>query len=745
MFRISTFRYYTLQRYSASAALALFFIFNLDVEKIAGQVEPTSYINNLSREYKNAKNDSLRIELLSKLAFFYLNYMDDKILADSISEVAIETADKSSLPGLQFLALTRYIQSNDLQWYAEKAFAYAKKTMELARKTHNPFDEWRSLKNMDTVCLSNDDTSRAYDFAKKAMIVAAKLNNDKLKVESYLDIGKCLEDKNEKLEALKKYIKALDLAERLNDPSLLKKCYHVRANFYSGAKFLNKAIEFKDSENILVRNIRPVDSTALMWIQYDRLTIDMTNDDNHMIEKDLQYLLDFAMRHGAQRMKRFVFALYRTHLLTANSIDLLYDLYNKKYPSELKLLLSNEPAMYFKLKAYFTEKEKKTDSATFYFNKAEPLMRTQKPEVRSQFYYRFAQFLIRHGQKMEAIDKLHTSYKLAKDADYTENELSASELLDSLYSQMGDYKNAYICSLQNNKLQNNIYEWSKKEQLFSTQFEHDAQQLEMAAAITKEKSDKEIKQKKTERNMMAAGIGFLVILSFAIYRNYRNQKRSNKLLDAAKKQSDDLLLNILPYETAEELKLTGTAKAKRFDEVTVMFTDFKGFTQLSETMGAENLVKLVDFYFSEFDKIIARHNIEKIKIIGDSYMCAGGLPITNKTHAYDVVSAALEIQEFMNIQKNERSSRGEIFFEVRIGIHTGHVVAGIVGLKKFAYDIWGDSVNIASRMESGGDTGKVNVSEFTYGLIKHQFHCTYRGKIEAKNKGMIDMYFVDMK
>ena len=745
MLWISTLRYNILHRNSHSAALALFLLFNLQVVKITGQVEPTSYINNLSREYQNAINDSLRIDLLSKLASFYLNYLDDKILADSISEVAIETADKSILPGLQFLAFTRYIQSNDLELYPEKALIYAMKSIELARKTHNPFNEWRSLKNMDTVYLSNREYSMAYDYGTKALTVARNLNNNSIIVESYLDVGKCLEEKTEKLEALKTYIKALDLAERMNKPELLKKCYHVLSNFYSRAKLFNKAVEFKDRESILVRNIRPVDSMALMWIQYDRLTIDISNNNNRLIEKELQYILDFAIRHGAQRLKRFEFALYRTHLLNANSIDQLYDLYNKRYPSELKQLSSNDPATFSRLKAFFTEKENKIDSATYYFNKAEQLIPPQYSSLRSQFYYRFAQFLIRHGRKMEAIDKLHTSYKLASDDLYWDNMLSASELLDSLYAQMGDFKNAYIYSLQNKKLADNIHEWSKQEQLFRTQIEHDDQQRELAAALTKEKSEKEIKQKKTERNMMAAGVGFLVILSFVIYRNYRNQKRSNKMLDAAKKQSDDLLLNILPYETAEELKLTGTAKAKRFDEVTVMFTDFIGFTQLSEKMGAEDLVKLIDFYFSEFDKIIARHNLEKIKIIGDSYMCAGGLPIINRTHAYDVVSAALEMQEFMTVQKNERSSRGEIFFELRIGINTGHIVAGIVGLKKFAYDIWGDSVNIASRMESCGETGKVNVSGFTYEVIKHQFHCTYRGKIEAKNKGMIDMYFVDMK
>ena len=156
--------------------------------------------------------------------------------------------------------------------------------------------------------------------------------------------------------------------------------------------------------------------------------------------------------------------------------------------------------------------------------------------------------------------------------------------------------------------------------------------------------------------MMAGGVAFLLIVSLLIFRNFRNQKRSNKLLDAAKKKSEDLLLNILPYETAEELKIHGTAKAKRFDEVTVMFTDFKDFTQVSETLSAEELVERIHFYFSEFDRIISKHNIEKIKIIGDSYMCVGGLPVDNDTHAYDVVAAALELQAFMNDQKKRGSA-----------------------------------------------------------------------------------------
>ena len=208
-------------------------------------------------------------------------------------------------------------------------------------------------------------------------------------------------------------------------------------------------------------------------------------------------------------------------------------------------------------------------------------------------------------------------------------------------------------------------------------------------------------------------------------------------------RSEALLLNILPKEIAEELKANGSAEAKQFDDVTVMFTDFKNFTQITEKLTPAELVAEIDTLFKAFDNIIGKHNIEKIKTIGDSYMCAGGLPVANKTHAYDVVSATMEIQQFMQQHLQKRKIEGKEPFEIRIGVHTGPVVAGIVGVKKFAYDIWGDTVNIASRMESSGEAGKVNISGSTYELVKDKFNCIHRGKIQAKNKGEIDMYFVD--
>ncbi|MFD2999440.1 adenylate/guanylate cyclase domain-containing protein [Pontibacter toksunensis] len=213
-------------------------------------------------------------------------------------------------------------------------------------------------------------------------------------------------------------------------------------------------------------------------------------------------------------------------------------------------------------------------------------------------------------------------------------------------------------------------------------------------------------------------------------------------LEAEKKKSDDLLLNILPVETAEELKVNGRTVALRYERVTVLFTDFKDFTQISEDLTPEELVAVIDFYFCAFDKIISKYNIEKIKTIGDAYMCAGGIPNPDANTPADVVKAGLEILAFVE-NLNPENQFKKHRFEIRIGIHTGPVVAGIVGTKKFAYDIWGDTVNTASRMESSCQEGKVNISGATYELVKDEFICSYRGKVDAKNKGEIDMYFVE--
>ncbi len=249
-------------------------------------------------------------------------------------------------------------------------------------------------------------------------------------------------------------------------------------------------------------------------------------------------------------------------------------------------------------------------------------------------------------------------------------------------------------------------------------------------------SEKENQRQKVIRTSVVGGFSIMFVAAGLFFVQRRK-------ISKEKKRSDELLLNILPEETAEELKATGAAKAKSFDMVTVMFTDFKDFTKIAEKLSPEELVAELHTIFQAFDNIIHNHNIEKIKTIGDSYMAAGGLPVSNQTHAKDMVAAALEIQDFMLRHNSIRAAENKPVFEARIGINTGPVVAGIVGIKKFAYDIWGDTVNLASRVESNGEPGRVNISGSTFELVKNDFICSHRGKIHAKNKGEVDMYFVE--
>lgn len=219
-------------------------------------------------------------------------------------------------------------------------------------------------------------------------------------------------------------------------------------------------------------------------------------------------------------------------------------------------------------------------------------------------------------------------------------------------------------------------------------------------------------------------------------------EHQNELLEKEKERVEQLLLNILPVGTAEELKNKGRSKARYYKNVSVMFTDFVGFSKIAEDMKPQELVQQLDDYFSSFDGIIEKYDLEKIKTIGDSYMCAGGVPIRNKSNAIEVTLAALEIKNFMQDFAEKAKKRGENSWKIRIGINTGEVIAGVIGLKRFAYDIWGSTVNQAQRMEMHGQPGTVNVSGNTYEFIAPYFDCVYRGKIQTKHKGMLDMYYV---
>ena len=323
------------------------------------------------------------------------------------------------------------------------------------------------------------------------------------------------------------------------------------------------------------------------------------------------------------------------------------------------------------------------------------------------------------------------------------DEISDANLkLSEIYDKIGNHESAlfhYKKYIEFRDLVNNV---SKVQELgdLRTEFEVSKKQIE---------NDLLTQQNKNQRILTYSFLGGILLLSLLVFGLYRRNRFINKtksIIDEEKKKIDELLCNILPEETAEELKKYGKVKAKKHNSVTVLFTDFKEFTSYAEGLPPEKLVEMIDVYFTAFDKIIVKYNLEKIKTIGDSYMCAGGLPEPSEDHHYRITKAAFEIIEFVNNMKQQAQNNNESRLDVRIGIHTGPVVAGVVGKNKFCYDIWGNTVNTASRMESSGEIGKVNISEATHALLKEnpEFSFKSRGKIETKGNRLVEMYFVEL-
>ncbi len=353
--------------------------------------------------------------------------------------------------------------------------------------------------------------------------------------------------------------------------------------------------------------------------------------------------------------------------------------------------------------------------------------------------------LIEQKAYVEAIDNLKEGLKLTEVTGVYRDKKDAYEDLAKAYSGMKDYKNAYDYQQLFTSITDTIRNDSYEESIGNIRFQYDLENKEREIQLLN--VDNELKQTQNERTtattrLLYALAALLLAMVGGVFSRYRFIQKSNASLAKERNKSESILLNILPKETAEELKEHGTIKAKFFKEVTVLFTDFKQFSVVAEGIPAEHLVQSLDYFFKKFDIITEKHHLEKIKTIGDAYMCAGGLPTENKTHEENAFAAAQEILKFVKDTK-DNPPKGIYPFEIRIGINTGPVVAGVVGTKKFQYDIWGNTVNIAARMESNSEPGKINVAENTYQYLKDKHPFSYRGVIKAKNEQLLKMYFAE--
>ena len=551
------------------------------------------------------------------------------------------------------------------------------------------YEEAKKLELLEDLAIKHPVSEAKIKYSNELLSIAKAMDSSQYFYTAYLEKGNALVDKGDLQKAIENYISAGDIALNENNNSGLAMIYGSIGGVYTdlgntktAVSYYRKAIGILNKPEILKERVDTVKlASSFENLGYTYITID--KPDSALIYLNESGLLFEKINHEigmAYNMgnKGLAYAQLGEYTKAEDGI-------NKSFRTLEKYGHFTGMCEFLKeiSDIYFIRND---------FNRA------------SEFAYRGLDLANLHNLKPEISS---ANLQLSKIYENLENENQS----------LAFYKN-HIIYRDSVKNLSSIQEIGN----MRTDFEVSQKQIEVDL----------LNQQKTNQRVLIFSMLVILGMTGLYFRNINKEKR----------RSDELLLNILPTKTAEELKEHGKVKAKKFESVTVMFTDFQAFTKHSQNLSPEELVKSVDYFFSKFDQIISSYELEKIKTIGDAYMCAGGLTNTSEKQVINMINAAFEIKAFMEETKR-LSKNGIAHFNIRIGMNTGPVVAGVVGKNKFAYDIWGDTVNVASRMESNSEPGKINVSENTYQLIKAHFDCEYRGEIDVKNKGMMKMYFVN--
>lgn len=582
------------------------------------------------------------------------------------------------------------------------------------------------------------DLVKAEELAKNALAASIKLNYTKGIGTAYMRLGVAMENEGKNDSALYYFRNALAIRKRLNDKVGSAGALREISYVFKAKAEIDSAFEYCFQALRINEAIGDKAETGMNYQDIGTLLLDYGN------QKEAKQYFDKAVIILSSAENPFYLSAAYNKLgnfyYTGNNYDSALQNYFKALRIDEKSGNTVSAAQNIANIAACYTYEKKYTQAIDYYHKA--LVFDTENEILSELpviYHALGTIYKDIRQPDSAHFYLSKSINAAIENEDKDMEAKSYQTLSEVYRQQGKFEASLNAYETYSAITDSLLNEEKVKQIAEMQTKYETEKKENQ--IIKLNQENELKKIENRRQRIKILVSFIALGIGALFLGivfYQKNKIAKE-----KKRSEELLLNILPAETAEELKAKGSAEASYMDEVTVLFTDFKGFTQVAEKLSPKELVAEIHECFSAFDRIVQQHRLEKIKTIGDAYMAAAGVPSASKTHAADTVRAAIEILQFMKSHKAKAEAAGRESFEVRIGIHTGPVVAGIVGIKKFAYDIWGDTVNIASRMESSGEAGRINISGDTYAIIKDQFPCTYRGKIPAKNKGDIDMFFVE--
>ena len=596
--------------------------------------------------------------------------------------------------------------------------------------------------------------------------------------KAYHNLGTIYYIKREFDKALEYYNKAVDyyrsidnLPEATGTFNNMGLIYKSKGDFLSALNNYKLALRYTDtnkyeligSSNINIANVYRMQNDYLRAIEYFEIGLKY-----HKLSKKKRGIANALSSIGTMYYEKEEYDKAISYF--EQSLKLRQEIESK---SDLIKSNSNLGNVYSSLKKY--------DKSLEYYQKCSEISNEIGDEVNAGYTYNNIAMVQKDlGNLDESLQTLKKSYEIS--TKYESKNLLAMNLVNfgSIYSAMGKYnesdnwlrkaitlceelnaisylQNAYYTLYKNNTKRGNYkkaLEYYKEvtaldDSLKSEETYRELQQMEFRSQMAADSledlkreavKDLEIKNKQaaleTQNYLIVGIILVLILISIIAY-----------VISKGKKTSDALLQNILPAEVAEELKAKGFSSAKEFDKATILFTDFKDFSKICSNLSASDLVEEIDFFFKKFDSITEKYGLEKIKTIGDSYMAAGGINKESQNPIINTILAGLEMQRTVNSQLENKSNHKGQKFEMRLGIHTGPVIAGIVGVKKFQYDLWGETVNTASRMESYGIVGEVNISEDTYELIKESslFHFEERKGIEVKSIGLTKMYLVKSK
>ncbi len=712
------------------------------------------------------------------LCFFTLPLFAQNTFADSLLFLLRTTPEDSN----------KIILLNDLAWEyksenPDSARHYLAQSIALAQQINFPKGEAQAYNNLGVVEAIAEKLDLAESHYQKALALRLALGDKKGVASLYNNIGNLKESLGDAPGALINLKKSLKFREELKDTIRIARVNYNLALVQESMGNYPEALDYSLKHLALSERLE------------DHYEIANAQNLLGNIKSELERFKE-ALAHHEQALELRIelgdqLDIAHAHNNLANSLD---DLGEDKldsihlYPQARKLFAEALDNYQQSLKIYQQEKDQEGISQAFnnigliYKNLGTYFEKINKPDSSRQsldtaldwlnqslelrqsvsdekgimeIYNGMGDVMRRQKKWTEALRFTQKYYDIAESFGDNKYIQKAYKDFSRAYQGMGNYKKAFTYRKKYDELR--YIRLDEQRAIQNTRSEAIYGDEQKQFALEKQEKELELQSAQLERAtlqrraLLGGALGLFLLVGL-LYNRYRLKTKANKslaeknnIIEKERERSEALLLNILPAETAEELKANGRAKARYYESVTVLFTDFKSFTTLAEQMTPEALVAELDECFRAFDEITSRHGIEKIKTIGDAYMCAGGIPVSNSSHAADVVAAGLEIQSFMENYRRQKKSEGKEGFEARVGIHTGPVVAGIVGSKKFAYDIWGDTVNTAARMESSGEVGKVNISQSTFLLVKDQYHCISRGKIAAKNKGAIDMYFVKKK